>query len=104
MNTKTTHTPTDAPWRVVNRKNHLGMQAIVTKGGLTLANFTLAATDEDKAAMAAAHELLAALKDLADSAAHNLEQTGYPHDQAMLTLAHIDAARAAIAKATGGQS
>lgn len=64
-------------------------------------------TEQDHAnarLIASAPELLAALQDLADSAAHNLEQTGYPHDQAMLTLAHIDAARAAILKATGRQS
>jgi hypothetical protein len=45
-------------------------------------------------------ELLAALRDLVESASHDLEQTGYPHDQAMLTLAHIDAANEAITKAT----
>ncbi len=51
--------------------------------------------------ISAAPDLLAALIDLVESAAHNLEQTGYAHDQAMLTLAHIDAARAAIAQAEG---
>jgi len=50
--------------------------------------------------IAASPELLQALMELTKDAEMHLEQSGYEHDKAMMTLALIDQANRAITKAT----
>jgi hypothetical protein len=115
MNTKTTHTP--GPWKYVhapnpkrlNQPEHLILGALANgTGGALICEVNNGWGDHEANChlIAAAPELLAALKAMRkdyEELARN--HSGAWHDDEILLHKEVnDAARAAIAKATGGQS
>ena len=93
---QTKHTP--GPWHIGVRTFHAGRDVYVPKGEpVAVADDAITATPEAEAnarLIAAAPDMLAALRELV------VNNMGHPKG---ITVPQLDKARAAIAKATGGQ-